>query len=343
MSDSPSPLAEIRELAAIVAMAPDALDVDTLCEVRVGDMRFPVDAIGLGNPAAQCPAIAFVGGVHGLERIGSGVVLSFLRNLVSRLSWDDSLHGILERVRLVFLPICNPGGMWLGTRANPHGVDLMRNAPLESGERVPFLLGGQRLSPALPWYRGQAGQPMEIEARALTTLIAAELLPRRFSIALDCHSGFGIRDRIWFPFAHSRRPIPHLAEMRALKSLLDQVHCHHNYIFEPQSLQYLTHGDLWDHAYLDALSSATCLFLPLTLEMGSWLWVKKNPRQLLSRAGIFNPMAGHRIQRVMRRHLALMDFLLRAVASHARWLPSPATREALHAQAIAEWYASRPR
>ena len=25
-------------------------------------------------------------------------------------------------------------------------------------------------------------------------------------------------------------------------------------------------------------------FLPLTLEMGSWIWVKKNPRQLFSRS-----------------------------------------------------------
>jgi hypothetical protein len=25
------------------------------------------------------------------------------------------------------------------------------------------------------------------------------------------------------------------------------------------------------------------LFLPMTLELGSWLWIKKNPRQLFSR------------------------------------------------------------
>lgn len=49
-------------------------------------------------------------------------------------------------------------------------------------------------------------------------------------------------------------------------------------MFEPQSQQYLTHGDLWDHLYLRALTGHPGhLFLPLTLEMGSWLWVKKNP------------------------------------------------------------------
>ena len=51
----------------------------------------------------------------------------------------------------------------------------------------------------------------------------------------------------------------------------------------------------------------TAFFLPLTLEMGSWLWVKKNPRQLFSRHGIFNPLIEHRQQRVLRRHLALLD------------------------------------
>ena len=215
----------------------------------------------------------------------------------------------------------------------------MRNAPIESGERVPFLVGGQRISPALPWYRGRSGQGMEIEARALCRTIREELLTRRFSLVLECHSGFGIRDRIWFPFACSREPIPHLAEMHALKGLLDEVHCHHDYIVEPQSRQYLTHGDLWDYTYVASLDHADRVFLPLTLEMGSWLWVKKNPRQLLSREGIFNPVARHRLRRVMRRHLGLMDFLLRAVGSHRRWLPRRDGRESLRAAAVDQWYA----
>jgi hypothetical protein len=32
---------------------------------------------------------------------------------------------------------------------------------------VPFLVGGQRRSAGLPWYRGPAGAPMEVESRAL--------------------------------------------------------------------------------------------------------------------------------------------------------------------------------
>jgi murein tripeptide amidase MpaA len=83
------------------------------------------------------------------------VLLSFLRGLLTRLKWDKSLQHMLQDVRLVFMPLVNPGGMWQATRANPNGVDLMRNAPVEATEKVPFLLGGHRISKHLPWYRGR--------------------------------------------------------------------------------------------------------------------------------------------------------------------------------------------
>ena len=248
-------------------------------------------------------------------------MLSYLRSLVGRLSWDRSLHRLLEEVRLVFMPIVNPGGMWASTRANPRGVDLMRNAPVQASERVPYLLGGQRLSAGLPWYRGREGDALETESQALCETVQRELLPRPFSLALDCHSGFGLSDRLWFPYAHTRRPMPHLPEMQALAAIFEQTHLHHTYVIEPQSAQYLAHGDLWDHLYLQACEDPARTFLPLTLEMGSWLWVKKNPRQLFSRKGIFNPVISHRQQRVLRRHLSLLDFLARAACSHAQWRP----------------------
>jgi hypothetical protein len=72
--------------------------------------------------------------------------------------------------------------------------------------------------------------------------------------------------------------------------------------------------------------------------MGSWLWVKKNPRQIFSRQGIFNPLILHRQQRVLRRHMALLDFLARAASSYRRWLPGAAGRAIHHEQALALWY-----
>ena len=266
------------------------------------------------------------------------MVIAYLQSLVMRLQWDSTLHRQLESVRLVFMPIVNPGGMALNTRCNPRGVDLMRNAPVDARERVPFLLGGQRISSVLPWYRGRRNAAMEIENQAVAEVVASELLSRRFSVSIDCHSGFGSRDRIWFPYAHTRAPIAHLAEMHALKTIFSQSHSYHRYAFEPQSLQYLAHGDLWDHLYQQACTEPGRIFLPLTLEMGSWLWVKKNPRQLFSRHGIFNPLMEHRQQRVLRQHQLLLDFLSRAASGQDLWLPSAENRARQHAQALHDWY-----
>ena len=336
-------LSELIELERVIADGARDLDASVICEVAVGGRRFPVHAVTLGNPSTEVPAVGFFGGVHGLERIGSAVVIAYLRSLVMRLRWDDTLHRLLESLRLVFVPLVNPGGMWRGTRANPGGVDLMRNAPVDAIERVPFLIGGQRISAGLPWYRGAENAAMETESAALCRVVEEELLARPISIALDCHSGFGVLDRIWFPYAHTAEPIEHLPEMHALKTIFEQTYCNHRYVIEPQSRQYLAHGDLWDYLYLRACAGPGRIFLPLTLEMGSWLWVKKNPRQLFSRDGIFNPSVAHRQQRVLRRHLSFLDFLARSAASYRRWMPSEADRPQCRTRALALWYPGRER
>ena len=336
---TPTELPELVALQRIIEWGAGHLQSRIVCEVKQqGGGTYPVHAITLGNPSLEVPAVGYFGGIHGLERIGAGVVIAYLQSLVMRLQWDSTLHQQLESVRLVFMPIVNPAGMALGTRANPRGVDLMRNSPVESRESVPFLVGGQRWSAGLPWYRGPKNQAMEIENQAVCEVVKTELLSRRFSLSVDCHSGFGTSDRIWFPYAHTRAPITHLAEMHALKNIFIQSHSHHRYIIEPQSLQYLAHGDLWDHLYLQSCTQPQRVFLPLTLEMGSWLWVKKNPRQLFSRHGIFNPQMEHRHQRVLRQHQGLLDFLSRAACGHSLWLPHANARAAHHAQALQDWY-----
>ena len=272
-------LPELSELQRIVADGGAHLQQRLMCEVSSnaapGATRLPVLAITLGNPSPEVPAVGFFGGVHGLERIGAEVVIAHLASLVTRLRWDSSLHRQLESLRLVFMPIVNPGGMARATRANPYGVDLMRNAPVQASEPVPFMIGGQRRSERLPWYRGAAGAPMQAENLAVCRVVEEELLTREFAVVIDCHSGFGARDRVWFPYAHTARPIPHLAEVFAFSQILDQTHPQHRYVVEPQSRQYLAHGDLWDHLYLRSLALAATapqrIFLPLTLEMGSWL------------------------------------------------------------------------
>ena len=332
-------LPELLELQALAEQAGPLMHQQLLCNVVHGPRAWPVHAYTLGRDDPSLPAVAFIGGVHGLERIGAEVVIAYLRSLVMRLRWDDSLHRMLDSVRLLFVPLLNPGGLALGTRANPNGVDLMRNAPVDAQHGAPFLLGGHRVSANLPWYRGPEGAAMQMESQALCDVVQRELLGRPFSIAVDCHSGFGLIDRIWFPYAHTTHPIAHLPELHALGELTDQSLLHHRYVIEPQSRQYLAHGDLWDHLYLQATArGAANIFLPLTLEMGSWMWIKKNPRQLFSRHGIFNPLIEHRQQRVLRRHLGWLDLVTRAAASHQRWRPEGVHRQRHHDLALARWY-----
>ncbi len=332
------PLPELTALERLIEGAPRDLQVRQACTVECAGERLPVHVLTLGNPDPGIPAVGFFGGVHGLERIGTQVLLSFLDSLVARLKWDDMLHRQLESVRLVFMPLVNPGGMRQSTRCNPRGVDLMRNAPVEASSHAPFMVGGQRFSARLPWYRGAADSAMEAESEALCRVVREELLSREFSVALDCHSGFGLRDRIWFPYAHTAAPIQHLPEIHALKALFDQAYPHHDYLFEPQSRQYLAHGDLWDHLYQHALGMGRGVFLPLTLEMGSWRWVKKSPMQLFSRLGIFNPLPGHRLQRVLRSHLVWLDFLSRVGCAWQDWLPAGVERSHHHEAALTHWY-----
>ncbi|MBI5891830.1 MAG: zinc carboxypeptidase [Nitrosomonadales bacterium] len=331
-------LPELSELESILELGRNRLESRVMCEVGAGNRRLPVYRLTLGNPDPGLPAIGFFGGIHGLERIGTQVLLYFLRSLLARLEWDKSLHHLLQDMQLVFVPLINPGGMWNSTRSNPHGVDLMRNAPVEAAGDVPFLLGGHRISRHLPWYRGSEGAEMESENQALCRVVQEHLLTRPFSIAVDCHSGFGSRDRIWFPHAHSLEPIDHLADILTLEELFHQTYPNSRYLFEPQCLHYRTHGDVWDYLYLQARQDSSRTFLPLTLEMGSWLWVKKNPRQLFSLHGIFNPLVEHRLHRVLRRHAVWLDFLMRAASGYDKWLATGPTRLRMQERAVARWY-----
>lgn len=312
-------LPELNQLYSILQQGGDALRVSTIAQCPTRDYLYPIHAISLGSEDPSKPTLAFVGGIHGIERIGTQVVLAFLDTLVQRMRWDSTLIEALQQVKLVFIPLMNPVGMLRNWRSNGNGVDLMRNAPVEAKGKVPWLVGGHRISPALPWYRGQKDSPMEKESLALINTIKNELFPSPFSIVVDCHSGFGFQDRIWFPYAHSKnKRIKHMAEMYQLRKMFFSTYPHQSYLFEPQSRHYTTHGDLWDYIYDESLTSDKT-FLPLTLEMGSWMWVKKNPLQIRNALGMFHPMQPHRVKRVLRHHQLLMEFLVRATRSYAYW------------------------
>jgi hypothetical protein len=318
----------IPEIDRILALAKSGqrwLRVHEQGSVSCNGQRLPLLGLTMGPDDPTLPTLGLFGGVHGLEQVGAQVVLHFLECLVSRLHWDHTLQTQLEQVRIVAMPVINPGGFLLRSRANPAGVDLMRNAPVDATEKVTPLVGGHRIGNWLPWFRGNEGDPMEPEAQALVDFVDEQMFSSRHAIALDVHSGFGSIDRLWYPFARSVGDYPRTQECELLAQRLQEFEPNHVYRIEPQATQYTTHGDLWDHIFdlhQERHGLDGNLFLPWTLEMGSWVWLKKNPWQIFGALGAFNPIKPHRHRRVMRRHARLIEFLLHLTSSAEHWQQS---------------------
>jgi hypothetical protein len=72
--------------------------------------------------------------------------------------------------------------------------------------------------------------------------------------------------------------------------------------------------------------------------MGSWAWIKKNPRQIFNFAGFFNPQKTHRHHRILRRHTVLMQFLMEAAFAQVLEGLSTERLAALTVQAQRYWY-----
>lgn len=282
-------------------------------QVESTNIKYPLVSVHYGN--SNGPTLLLLGGVHGLERIGAELTLSLLNSFQQRLEWDQVLIDMLKKIQLVFIPLVNPVGYFNTTRSNANGVDIMRNAPIESKEKVPFLLGGHKYSNKIPWFMGEK---VEVETQFVLDVLQNILHNSDCVISMDIHSGFGFKDQLWFPYAHSKTPFSHLNEMFLFFELFEKTHPYHIYKIEPQSKNYLTHGDLWDYGLLN-FKKSNQVYIPLTLEMGSWIWVKKNPLQIFSKTGLFNPIKEHRINRTLRRHRPFFDFILHSLVSNQTW------------------------
>ena len=324
---------EIAELAQLdVIRKHPSVRARVLTEVD----GLPIWELTIGAEDETVPTLGLYAGIHGNERIGSQVLLAWLEHTLSCLSWDRSLQDRLSKMRIVAIPLINVTGLRLGTRHTSQGIDLMRNAPIDA--QMPYIwpLAGQKISRHLPWYRGTTLAP---ESQALIDSVQQTRNKASFMMAMDLHSGFGTQDRLWFPYAAHRMPPPHLAEAVALCDLFNQNYPLHDfYQIEPQSIHYTTHGDLWDYLYNIANNDGGTMLLPYTLELGSWLWLRKNPRQFFQRFGLFHPMLPHRLRRVLRQHWTILDFLMRATADFDQWLPDQQARLALRQVGIDRWY-----
>ena len=303
--------------------------------------HLPLVSVTMGSKDPAAPVLGLFGGVHGLERIGSQVVLSLMNTFSQMILWDKVIQETLEKMRIVFMPLINPLGILHQTRSNPQGVDLMRNAPVDAEGKSTWLVGGHRLSTKLPWYRGAIGEDLQPESQALIQVCRQSFFQSPRVLTVDFHSGFGNIDRLWLPYAKSTRPFFHAPEAFAWRAHFDRTHPHHFYQIEPQAKNYTTHGDLWDYIYDEyrAHGPTNGVYIPWALEMGSWLWLRKNPWQAFSSLGPFNPMKPHRLKRILRRHNTLFDFLIRTTRSGDLWSDlSPEERMKSQDLALRFWY-----
>ena len=238
---------------------------------RAVALDFPIYGLSIGSQDKDVPCLGLFGGVHGLEKIGTQVIISFLQSFLVQLTWDQALRKVLQECRIVTIPIVNPVGMFLRRRSNGQRVDLMRNAPVESLDPSLWPFSGQRYSRHIPWFRGKEGGPMELEAQILVDFVREELFPSPSAIAIDFHSGFGMRDRLWYPYAKTKAPFPRQPQAERIRSLLRQTYPHHIYKVEPQSRSYTTHGDLWDYLF-DEHYQAHPPPMSGSSSLGPWRW-----------------------------------------------------------------------
>ena len=292
---------------------------ETIDEIECQKSRYPIVSFEVGSEKEDAPCFGLFGGVHGIEKVGTEVVTSFLATLFEELKWNKNLQNLFKNVRLVSIPLVNPGGMSQNSRSNPNGVDIMRNAPIESEIPSNFFISGHRLSEKLPWYRGEEGK-LERETDILIEFIKKHFFKSSFAMSIDIHSGFGLRDRLWFPWAKSNDIFPFYDNVRKITETFNQTLPHNIYKIEQQSDSYTTHGDVWDYLVEEFMSQSKKIFIPWTLEIGSWVWLKKNPIQLFDSGGIFNPMKSHRFSRTMRRHKLLLNYLLNATSNSKAWV-----------------------
>ncbi len=311
---------ELQRITDLSKIQSSLIRSEVLSEVKVGAETYPIHGFVIGSQDKTAPTFGIFGGVHGLEKVGTHVALHHLESLVNQLEWDSELQERFSNCRLVSIPMINPWGIRHFRRSNSNGVDLMRNAPVEAEGRPPFLVGGQRYSNKLPWFRGESGN-LELESQTLIDFVRNEMFDSNFSVSLDIHSGFGTKDRLWYPYAKTTKDFPLIDETKKFQKLFESAFPNHVYLIEPQALSYTTHGDLWDYLFDEHYSKNQNkkTYIPWCLEMGSWMWIKKNPRQLFSILGAFNPILPHRYKRIMRRHYVLLDFFLRSTANYKNW------------------------
>jgi hypothetical protein len=240
----------------------------------------PLLRFDVGAPGA--PVVLLSALMHGNEVIGSLALLDVVR----RLAQPDAPMELLRReAHFVILPIVNPDAffanienMGKGERAwqrcNAHGVDLNRNFPKLTTQRLHHPFSGSRFR-ASPYYAGPHALS-EPESRAVRGAAMSE----RPGLSIAFHS-FG--NLLLYPWAYTKRDNPRAAQYRELGRAMNQAQVRFPYRVHQARQLYSVLGDMDD--WLDAELGA----LAFTLEVSRPRFALRELRHLLSPFGWMNP------------------------------------------------------
>src|SRR5690606_21150075 len=85
-------LPEFNEIELFAKDNPDLIRIRKLASIQDNFSEFPIYGLEIGTSDRTVPTLGFVGGCHGLEKIGTQVLLSYLYTLKQRLRWDKDLR-----------------------------------------------------------------------------------------------------------------------------------------------------------------------------------------------------------------------------------------------------------
>lgn len=302
---------ELLQLKRLEKRFGEIIILEKLGEVEHKGYKSPINAFFISHrPRPELPTIAFFSCFHGVEWIGSRVLVNFIEHLIREITWDEDIKSVTDRVNICGVPIVNPIGKIEHYRSNGNGIDLMRNAPVEAERALP-LLGGQRLSRHLPWYRGKG---FEKENDIVVKFLDDYVFPSNFKMTIDIHSSFLRGSRIWIPYASGKKmPEKEAKVFWQVRKTLNSIYKYNPYKYEKQEHIYKTHGDFWDYNFDRHNELYKGTYLPLTLEISSWNWSLRNIFRRWSMEALFNPFDTKESNSEYIKHIMVFDFLIRFV------------------------------
>ncbi|MGC4095405.1 MAG: M14 family metallopeptidase [Polyangiaceae bacterium] len=191
------------------------------------------------------PVVLLSSLMHGVEVIGALALLDLMRTLSNGSAASDRL---MQNAHFVALPIVNPDalttnlarvtrGLRAWQRCNQSGVDLNRNFPHVTRERLYHPFAGSRFRVS-PHYTGPHALS-EPESRAVCETARAT----RPLLSLGFHS---IGNVLLYPWAHTKRQNPRAAEYRELGGVLAGAQRRYPYRVAQAREMYSVLGDMDD-------------------------------------------------------------------------------------------------